>query len=358
MLCDDSATMRRLIKTALKSKPEIQVVCEAENGQVALDLIDSTELDLIVMDVEMPVMDGIDATREIRKRNKSLPIIMFSSLTSRGAEATLDALAAGANDFVAKPAAAGHISKALENVQQNLIPMICQLVTKPSAVKAQPAKRPFNSTKSVQPTAAPSSPALSKAKSSKVKGIAIGVSTGGPVALVKLLSAIPVSLPVPIVITQHMPPVFTKLLADRLTSQTKHQVKEATEGEEVAPGNILLAPGDFHMTLERSGTQVVVRLSQDEHVNSCRPAVDPLFASFAKCFGPAGLGIVLTGMGKDGVEGARKIKQVGGRVFAQDQDSSVVWGMPSAVIKAGLADQVLPLAEVASAITDAVQDLN
>lgn len=337
MLCDDSSTMRRLIKTALNKEPRFEIVYEAKDGQDAVDNIGSCMPDILVMDIEMPVMDGIIATTEIRKRQPRLPIVMFSSLTSRGAEATLDALAAGANDFALKPAASGHINNALEQLETDLVPKILKHAA-PRTVSDIPDKQ----------DAATSKPYDFE---KKIDAVAIGVSTGGPDTLAKLLGQIPVGCSTPILITQHMPPVFTKLLAKRLSRQTGHEVAEASDGELIKPGRILIAPGDFHMTVRKSATKFLTRLGQEDQENSCRPAVDPLFRSVAECYGNNALGVVLTGMGRDGTQGSSAIKSRGGSVFVQDKSSSVVWGMPGKVVEAGLADRIYSLNQIADAIS-------
>lgn len=338
MLCDDSSTMRRLIKAALKKEPRLHVVYEAKDGQDAVNNLDQACPDIVVMDVEMPVMDGIVATQEIRRRQPLLPIVMFSSLTSRGAEATLDAISAGANDFAMKPTASGHINDAMEKLQADLLPKILQLVdlnanTNPSRI----VKTNYNPLEVEKQSQA----------NHRIDAIAIGVSTGGPDALAKLLMDVPKNLPVPILITQHMPPVFTDLLAKRLALRTGHNVSEAIDGEVVTNGRVIIAPGDFHLTVKRRETSVRVKLNQDPTENSCRPAVDPLFRSVAKCFGKHVIGLVLTGMGQDGARGAADIKSNGGTIIVQDEPSSVIWGMPGKVVSAGCADQILPLNEIA-----------
>ena len=351
MLCDDSSTMRRLIKTALKKEPRLQVIFEAKHGREAVDNLATAKPDVVVMDIEMPVMDGIDATKAIRQRSATLPIVMFSSLTAKGAEATLDALSAGANDFAMKPAAAGHIDIALRKLQSDLIPKLLQHVASASRKPGQTSRSSSSTTAIGQRTTSPV-PASPTFAPSKI--VAIGVSTGGPDALVKLLSGIPKSFPVPILITQHMPPVFTTLLAERLSSQSGHQVVEAKNGELVKPGRVLLAPGDFHMTVRKSGPQMVVHLNQDAKENACRPAVDPLFRSIAECYRKTATAVVLTGMGSDGALGSKAIKSNGGRIVIQDEPTSVVWGMPGKVFSTGLADSVLPLSQIAAELVRSV----
>lgn len=384
MLCDDSSVARRLLRSVLTEDPLLDVVYEAVNGQDAVDNLDSVQPDVVILDVEMPVMDGIVAARKIRRRFRTLPIIMFSSLTSEGAEATMDALAAGANDFAIKPAGAKSMQAVKDQVQQDLIGKIRTLVGLPSAVReklgasgperarsssTQPQQgvtpatlpaipatrtsRPVPAQKSESRTTGSMPSAVSPADNASV--IAIGVSTGGPDALSKLLSELPKPFPAPILITQHMPPVFTGLLADRLSQHTGHHVREAKHGDAVAAGEILIAPGDFHLTVRRKGTKVLTELDQNPPENSCRPSVDPMFRSVAKVYGNEAIAVVLTGMGTDGGAGSQAIKGAGGRVFIQDEASSVVWGMPGHVARLGQADRVLPVEQIATELTRAVE---
>ena len=328
--------MRRLVKKAVESHPEIRVVAQANHGREAIDLLDQAKPDLLVIDVEMPVLDGIDTVRAIRKFNKTLPIVMFSSLTSNGAEATLDALAAGANDFAAKPTVKGHVQEALKAVEDSLVGKIIAVAGASKSTQTQKMKIPSSVKRDVK---------------RKIDLVAIGVSTGGPEALVKVLRNVPNSFSIPIVIAQHMPPVFTSILAERLRAQTGHEVHEAKDGDTLSPSKILIAPGDYHMIVKRSGGMLTARLNQSEPENSCRPAVDPLFRSVASCCGDRSLAVVLTGMGKDGTNGAKELKAAGGSIVVQDEKSSVVWGMPSEVIRAGCADDVMPPEEIGKMIS-------
>ena len=364
MLCDDSSVIRRMVRAALTADPQLEVVYEAVNGQDALDHVGSVRPDVVILDVEMPVMDGIDAAYAIRSRSPTLPIIMFSSLTSQGAEATMDALAAGANDFAIKPSGTNNFQAAKEQVQKDLVAKIRILVGVPETARETlgvPASAPVVPRGERQPalrTQSTSPPAAQRFQSTgggRVSVIAIGVSTGGPDALGKLITGLPKPFPVPILITQHMPPVFTGLLAERLSQQSGHQVREAKHGDIVKAGEILIAPGDFHLTICRDKTSVVAQLDKSPPENSCRPAVDPLFRSIAKIYGRDALAVVLTGMGIDGGAGSRVIKQAGGRIFAQDKASSTVWGMPGYVAENGLADRVLPLEQIASELIRAVE---
>jgi two-component system chemotaxis response regulator CheB len=263
---------------------------------------------------------------------------MFSALTERGASATLDALALGATDYFAKPAAGG-MEASRQIIRDQLIPEI----------KALCGKR-GNGAVSIPTPAAAVVP-----RSTAVEVVAIGTSTGGPNALAEIVAGLPADFPVPVVIVQHMPPMFTRLLAERLCAQSKLTVEEGQPGGALRPGHVWLAPGDFHMTVDRDGTVVRVRLQRGPPQNSCRPAADVLFRSVAQVFGPNSLAVVLTGMGQDGLRGSEAIRAAGGQVIAQDESTSVVWGMPGFVARAGLADRVLPLGLVAPEIVRRVR---
>ena len=346
--------MRRLIKTSLQVDPRLRVVCEAKHGQEAVQMLPTANPDVIVMDVEMPVMDGIDAVREIRKRNSYVPIIMFSSLTTNGAQATLDAIEAGATDFSAKPANLGHVEKALEHVRKDLIPKMFHWVKiQLTESMASSGDRPPQANDGVSANATkPESQSLASQKqvTTPISAIGIGVSTGGPKALAELIDSLPLDFPAPILIAQHMPPVFTGLLAERLAARKGHRVREATDGEVLKQSEILVAPGDFHLVVQRAGNYVRAGLNQSEPENSCRPSVDPLFRSMAECYGKHCVGVVLTGMGRDGEQGVRALRAQGASILVQDEQSSVVWGMPGNLVRSGLADQVLPLEQLAAEV--------
>ncbi|OFW46061.1 MAG: chemotaxis response regulator protein-glutamate methylesterase [Acidobacteria bacterium RIFCSPLOWO2_12_FULL_67_14b] len=338
LIVDDAVVIRRLVGDVLAADPEIEVVGTAANGRIGLQKITQCNPDVVTMDVEMPDMDGIATLKEIRKTWAKLPVIMFSTLTERGATATLDALEAGASDYVTKPANVGSVTAGLEAVRRDLIPKIKALAGR----AALPAQAP----QVARPLAPASIPPPARL-TGPTDVIAIGVSTGGPNALAALLPALPATLPVPIVIVQHMPPMFTRLLAERLDTQSAIKVAEARAGMTLAAGHAYIAPGDFHMTLYRRGVDVVIALNQDPPENSCRPAVDVLFRSVVAQFGGGTLGAVLTGMGQDGLRGCELIREAGGQVIVQDEASSVVWGMPGFVARAGLAHRVLPLSTIA-----------
>ncbi len=345
LVVDDAVVVRKIVTDVLAADPEIEVVGTAANGRLALSKIAQLNPDLVTLDIEMPELDGLQTLVELRKTHRRLPVIMFSTLTERAASATLDALARGASDYVTKPSNVGSVGLAQERIREELIPKIKALC----GVKA-PAAPAKAAAPAVKPAATPARPALftRPALPTRVDILAIGVSTGGPNALAAVIPALPAEYPIPVVIVQHMPPVFTRFLAERLNASSPLTVKEGEEGAVVEPGTVWLAPGNYHMALRKDGDKVRLVLNQEAPENSCRPAVDPLFRSVAQLYGNRALGLILTGMGHDGLAGSETIRAAGGTVLAQDEASSVVWGMPGAVAGAGLADAILPLDKVAT----------
>ena len=343
LVVDDAVVVRRIVTEVLSSDPDIEVVGTAANGRLALQKLAGLQPDLVTLDIEMPELDGLGTLVELRKSHPRLPVIMFSTLTERGASATLEALARGASDYVTKPANVGSVTLAQERVREDLVPKIKALCGR---VVLAPRPAPAAPRAPAPPVVAPR-PALPQ----RVDLLAIGVSTGGPNALAAIIPALPADFPLPVVIVQHMPPVFTRFLAERLASTSRLAVREGEEGGVVEPGVVWVAPGSSHMVLTREGEALRLRLTQDPPENSCRPAVDPLFRSAAALVGSRTLALVLTGMGQDGLRGAEEIRKAGGVVLAQDEASSVVWGMPGAVVGAGLADTVLPLERLAAELT-------
>lgn len=339
LVVDDSAVIRSLLADALSHDPEIEVVGLAGNGEVAVQKLQSAHPDIVTLDMEMPVMDGLQTLKAIRKTHPKLPVIMFSTLTERGSCATMDALALGASDYVTKPAHVGSVLAGIDKIKEDLIPKIKALVKHPADSRF--AHHP--------PTAASKIPPRTSGVSS-LEALVIGVSTGGPNALAELLPLLGMRFPLPILIVQHMPPLFTKLLAERIASVSGIPTREAKDRDTIRAGQILIAPGGQHMTVERGREGVRVRLNEDPPENSCRPAVDVLFRSAATAFAEKTLAVVLTGMGQDGLKGSEAIRAAGGQVLVQDEASSVVWGMPGAVYNAGLADKMLPLKELAAEI--------
>ena len=346
LVVDDSVVIRRLVTDILAADPAIEVAGVAANGRIGLEKIPQVNPDIVTMDVEMPEMDGLQALKILRKGYPRLPVIMFSTLTERGAATTIDALALGANDYVAKPANVGSAALGMERVRQDLIPKIKALCGFREPLR-------LNTSITVTPavTNAKRSPRALSRGQQRIEIVAIGVSTGGPNALAELMPAFPSGFPVPIVIVQHMPPIFTRFLADRLNGKAALTVREGVAGAELRAGEAWIAPGDYHMTLDKTVGGARIELHQEPPENSCRPAVDVLFRSVAKAYGAASLAVILTGMGQDGYRGCEMIYDAGGQILAQDEASSVVWGMPRFVAQAGLADNVLPLKQIAGEIT-------
>ena len=337
LVVDDSVVIRRLVSHAIEQDPSLEVVGSASNGAIALQRIPQLNPDVLTLDIEMPEMDGLAMLRHVRRDYPHLRVIMFSTLTERGAAVTLEALSLGADDYVAKASNEGSLDRSMARLRDELIPRIKQFFRMP-----QPAERLASEQRkpALVPAAAPMKrPGLRLLP----EVVAIGVSTGGPTALGAILPSLPAGFPLPVLVVQHMPPLFTRLLAERLHSACQLATQEATDGESVSPGKILIAPGDFHMKVERDAVGARVRLDRSPPQNSCRPAVDALFSSVAEVYGGAVIAIVLTGMGQDGLRGARILKAQGACIVAQDEASSVVWGMPGAVVNAGIADSVLPL---------------
>lgn len=344
LIVEDSAFMRKLLSDVFSAESDF-IVDTARNGKDALDKVKRFKPDLITMDVEMPVMDGLTALEIIMRENPT-PVVMVSSLTRDGAEATMKALDLGAVDFVAKTAGpissvagigAEIINKCRSAAQVN----VQNLRRKPfSAVPAPP--RPV-----VYPTPlkTPEYPAVSEERI-----VAIGTSTGGPRALQEIITKLPGNLPCGVVVVQHMPPGFTKSLSERLNSLSSVTVKEAEHNDVIKPGLVLIAPGDYHMTVEAEGGRKVVKLAQNPPIGGHRPAVDPMLESVAKVYGPKAVGVILTGMGHDGAKGMQTIRQQKGYTIAEDQSTSVVFGMPKAAIELGVIDKVLPLPAIASEI--------
>jgi two-component system chemotaxis response regulator CheB len=340
LIVDDAALIRRIITEALAADPSIEVAGEAENGRVALHQIAQLKPDLVTLDVELPGMNGLETLREIRKLYPRLPVIMFSAFTERGAADTLEALHNGASDYVTKPASAGGKALARQRICQDLIPKIRSLCRfgAPGSPGAN-AKTPLSPAPfSMRPLGT----------ATKADVVAIAVSTGGPTALALIFSALRQDFPVPIVVVQHMPNMFTRLLAERLNGQTTLTVVEAADGQPVEAGTVYIAPGDAHLTLKRTGSRVVTALGDGAPEHSRRPSADVLFRSVAQIYGVHGLGLVLTGMGEDALRGSQEIANAGGRVIVQDEATSTVWEMPGRVVQAGLADAVLPIGDMAA----------
>jgi two-component system chemotaxis response regulator CheB len=338
LVVDDSVVIRRVLSDTLSEDPGLEVVGTASDGRIALSKIPLLKPDLITLDVEMPVMDGLQTLAEIRKLYLKLPVIMFSTLTERGAAATLDALSLGASDYATKPSNTGSPAASIARVRAELIPKIKALCGGVALkLQALPRTRP--------------APKIRTRANPRIEIVAIGTSTGGPNALAEVLPRIPNDFPVPIVVVQHMPPIFTRLLAERLASRSSIPVEEGSAGVVLSAGHAWIAPGNFHMKVVRAGLQWRLNLDQAAPENSCRPAVDVLFRSVAAAYGANVLGVVMTGMGSDGVLGAQDIRDAGGNIVIQDEASSVVWGMPGLVHASGLDDAAYPVDQLAAEIT-------
>ena len=337
LVVDDSAAVRRMLRMAISEDPEMEVAGVAANGRIALAMLEQKATDLVTLDLEMPGMDGLTTLQHLRRKYTHLPVLILSGPTGYAAAAIRAGLSRGATDYVTKPAAA-NTSAALVSIREQLIPRIKTLCRNPNHAPhfspVRPGLRgPFN-----------------------IEVVAIGVSTGGPNALTQVVSALPRDLPVPVLVVQHMPPRFTRFLAERLSLVCALPVREATGGELMLPGTMWIAPGDHHLVVTRPVGQEQLQLLQSPPENSCRPSVDVLFRSLASLFGPRVLAIVMTGMGQDGLRGAREICAAGGRVWAQDADTSTVWGMPGFVTQHGLAERVLPLSLIGPEIARTVRE--
>jgi len=335
LIVDDSVVVRRLLSDIVSAHTDLEVAGTAATAPIGLQKLSQTPADVVLLDVEMPEMDGIEAVRRIRATYPKLPVIMCSSLTERGADVTLKALAAGASDYIAKPGATGG---GLDGFRNELVAKVRALSGR--AVSLPPAPRPS------LPAPAASLPRIIAARRTSAQPftvLAIGCSTGGPNALARLFQDLPGDLPVPILITQHMPPLFTRLLAERLTASSRVKTFEAHDGMVVEAGKAYIAPGDWHMVAQREGAAVKLQLHQGPFENSCRPAVDVMFRSVAQVWGSGVLATVLTGMGHDGTQGARAIVAAGGLLVVQSPEDCVVGSMPKSVLAAGAADSSLPI---------------
>jgi two-component system chemotaxis response regulator CheB len=334
LIVDDSAVMRSLLRAVVCTDSSLEVAGTAADGDSALRAIETVSPDLVLLDVEMPIMDGLATLRKLRAKGNRAPVIMCSSLTQRGARVTIDALASGASDYVAKPAGQPDRNAGISVLARDLLPKITALTH----------HLPLEPQTSPKPILAPATSAGPGGQAPDI--IAIGVSTGGPAALDRVLPALSRSFPLPVLIVQHMPEMFTSLLAERLNGCCSLPVREAADGDSVRPGSITIARGNWHMEVlvaASTSSAPSLHLTQAPLVNHCRPAVDVLFRSVAAVYGARVLAVVLTGMGSDGLAGCRMLRAAGSTVLAQDQATSTVWGMPGAVTQAGLAHRVLPL---------------
>lgn len=331
VLIDDSSVIRGLLSRIINAEPDMEVIGTAGDGAAGVAKVEQLKPDAVVLDIEMPRMNGLEALEQIRATNRRLPVIMFSSLTERGATATMEALSRGASDYAQKPTGSQTIADGMDRVRQEIVGKIRALV-----------RRPVRTTQAAPPTRRPASERVPV-----IDAVVLGCSTGGPAALELVLCSLSHPLPVPMFVVQHMPPMFTTALADRLNRKSVVTVVEAAAGMVAEAGTVYIAPGGMHMTIAGSQLSAVTIATNDNPPeNSCRPSVDPLFRSAVSVYRHHLLAVMMTGMGADGLEGTRGIAGLGAPVLAQDQETSVVWGMPGAVVDAGLATEILPVERI------------
>lgn len=354
MVADDSAVVRGLIIGMLRTDPQIEVVASVPNGAVAVDRLARTrDIEVVVLDIEMPVMDGLTALGKLLAIDPTLQVVMASTLTQHNAEVSIRALEMGAADYIPKPSSRQLGGSA--DFHRDLLSKIKELaaarrrrggVAKPEVAARPPHSRAAGASAAVAPV-------ITLRPNSGIRPdiIAIGSSTGGPQALTAVLKELVAqAVPQPVIVTQHMPPTFTAILAEHLQRATGVRCAEAVTGEPLLGSRIYVAPGDYHLLVEQTPGGPQLRLSRDPPQNFCRPSVDPMLRSVARCYGRRGLAVILTGMGSDGLAGCRELTEAGGAVIAQDQQSSVVWGMPGAVASTGLCCAVEPLSRIAACV--------
>ena len=358
LVVDDTALYRKIVRDVLDEFSEIEVVGSAPNGRMALNKIEMLQPDLITLDQEMPEMDGMETLRQIKLRGLKAAAIMVSAFTTEGAAITMKALNLGAFDFIAKPDSSS-LQENIKNFREQFKPKIEAFVNRLQIREAAsiPKKEAFPI------PARPPKTTADMAKSGlkgKPQIVAIGISTGGPKALADVIPQIPAGLGVPVVIVQHMPPVFTKALADSLDKKSSLTITEGTDGQPLTPDTVYIAPGGKQMKVvkENNTGKCVLKVTDDPPENHCKPSADYLFRSVAGVFPGKALGVIMTGMGRDGTIGLRLMKRSGAKVLAQDEKSCVVFGMPMEAVKAGVVDLVLPLNQIAGKITSIVKGIN
>jgi len=348
VVVDDSAVIRGLITRWLNEAGGFEIVGTASNGRIAVEAVERHKPDVVLMDIEMPEMDGITALPLILKAHPATRVIVISTLTQRNAQISLKCLSLGATDYLAKPEGA-RVANAADEFRRELVEKVRALGGS-RARAARPAAAP-SAQPQVQPPLPRAAPPRPAGASTRPQCLLIGSSTGGPRAVEKvLLDLRPVLPQIPVLIVQHMPPMFTAVFAEHLQSYLSMPCREAKDGEPILPGTVLVAPGGRHMGVAASGGKPVIRLNDGPLESFCRPAVDVLFREGAAAFGASALALVLTGMGSDGTQGARTLVQAGATVIVQDEASSVVWGMPGSIARAGLAQEILPLDAIGSSL--------
>lgn len=365
MIVDDSAVLRGILTKILEPEASIEVVTTASNGQIAVNEMKRRDIDVVVLDIEMPVMDGLTALPLMLEESPHSEVIIASTLTHHNAEISLKALELGAADYLAKPSTGREIGGA-EDFQRDLISKVKALGREALRKKGKTVSTREKDVRKeqIERVRAPASPPLLKKEEivthpnkhyKKPDVIAIGSSTGGPQALFTLMKGLRNRVRQPIVITQHMPPKFTEILANHISQQSGLEACEGKDGIVLEGGKVYVAPGNYHMTFKKRGSDTVIVLNQDAPVNYCRPAVDVMLDSLISLYGDKILSVILTGMGHDGREGCKTLFERGGAVLAQDEQSSVVWGMPGAVAQAGVCKKILPIDRLADAVVEAAQ---
>lgn len=343
LIVDDSAFMRKSLAMMLESDPSIQVIGTARDGREGIEKVRELKPDIVTLDIEMPVMDGLTALKTIMKENP-LPVLMVSSLTTEGAQATIDALALGAVDFI--PKELSYVSLDIIKIKEELISKVKSIVT--SRGLSFRLQRIRSSTAQVMGEAPQKAPPKISGKIERrnYRAVALGISTGGPMALLQIVPKIPAKFPLGIAIVQHMPPKFTQSMAARLDSLSAVHVKEAEDGDVLTAGTVLIAPGGQHLVFERANGQIKARVTDEPRNTLYHPSADVMMTSIADVYNAPLIGVIMTGMGKDGLEGLKRIKQKGGYVVAQNEETCIVYGMPKAAVDEGVADTVAPLQEI------------
>lgn len=341
LVIDDSALYRKVVRTVLEEVPGVEVIGAATNGRVGMDLAKREAPDFVTLDLEMPELDGLGFLREAKSLSKQPCVVMLSARTARGAKVTTEALKLGAFDFILKPAASD-LETSLAQIRQQLLPKVQAFQFSRDQAEASKSL----ATKELIPPR--ESIGRREETPRRPEFLAIGVSTGGPAALSEFLPQLPANFPIPILIVQHMPPVFTKSLAEDLDSKCRLKVIEAQGGETPKPGEVYLAPGGKQMKLESAGANRIIKVTDDPAERSCKPSVDYLFRSLSHFCGRNTIGLIMTGMGDDGLLGCKLLKRQGALILAQSRESCVVYGMPKCIVDEGLADEVIDLQSLAN----------
>lgn len=357
LVVDDTTLYRKILTDALSKIPGVEVVGSAHNGKKALEMIKSLRPDMITLDIEMPEMGGLEVLAELKKQRLDVGVIVVSSFTKAGSTLTIKALELGAFDFITKPTGKGP-QESLNHLVQALIPILSAYRHRWEVKKLLKAKVPPIPSQPATQTSPPVERVERPTVTTKQPLVAIGVSTGGPNALSQVIPSLPKDLPAPVLIVQHMPPVFTQSLANSLDEKSKLKVKEAEHQEEIQPGMVYIAPGGRQMKIvPKEDTKYVIAITDDPPENNCKPSADYLFRSVANYYTGRVIAVIMTGMGNDGVMGLRLLKRKGARVIAQDEATSVVFGMPGEAIKAGVVDVVLPLGKISEEIIKSVRGI-